>query len=952
MDLKPTYEALHNQVGKLKENENLYRSIVETSPASIMAVRNGRFAFVNTAGARMLGFSDPDALVGKPVMDFIEPESEQLITERIARLENSKDNTTVEVGIVRQDGIRLAVESTSVSVSIGGMPTAVIIAQDITERKENEKRLKKMQFSIDNAMDPMAWIAPDGRYLYVNKAGLEGMNYTREEMISKRISDIDVNFPQEKWNKEYQELKKVGYKRIQTQLTDGEGKLRHSDITSNYVKFEEEEFICSFRRDITELKQAEQALAEQLEFEMLIAETSTKLANTEPELVEESINSTLQSIGQFLRTDRAFLAQFSSDWKSLNHTNVWAVDGFSIPPSLFELNIAADIPWVAQHIRNGGVIKVGPGLSGLPDEARELRKWLEQNGVTSGFVVPVQIEGKSIGMLGLDTIDQPRDYSQPIVERLKILANLIGATLQRVRSQQAIIEQLQFQDLISSLSATFIHIKASEIDKNIERGLQLVVQHLDLDRGNLFEFSSDHEKLTLTHSSAREGMNHSPRVLYSSHQPWFTRKLLDGEIIIFSQPTDLPNEAHAERKYLLKQGIQSAMVFPLEAAGVVQGGITLSSIRRKRHWPESLVQRCELLTQIFSNALLRKKADKKISETLAEIRKLNARIEQENIYLREEVEIKRRHGEIIGDSRAVRQMLSQTEQVAKTDSTVLILGETGTGKELLARAIHQMSSRHHRPMITVNCAALPASLIESEMFGRDKGAFTGALSGRTGRFEIAHGSTLFLDEIGELTPDIQMKLLRVLEEGHFERLGSNKTITVDVRIIAATNRDLVKMVHNGSFRRDLYYRLNVFPIRVPSLHDRIEDLEQLVWAFVKDCGDRMGKRIDSIPRKSIEALKRLPWRGNIRELRNVIEQSMIITKGKILKVQLPGTQQQIENESMLMKDVERNHLKTILKQAGWRVRGKDGAAEILGLKESTLRSRMKKLGIQRPEKMI
>jgi transcriptional regulator with GAF, ATPase, and Fis domain len=252
-------------------------------------------------------------------------------------------------------------------------------------------------------------------------------------------------------------------------------------------------------------------------------------------------------------------------------------------------------------------------------------------------------------------------------------------------------------------------------------------------------------------------------------------------------------------------------------------------------------------------------------------------------------------------------------------------------------------------MITVNCAALPATLIESEMFGREKGAFTGALSGRIGRFEVADGSTFFLDEIGELTPDIQIKLLRVIEKGHFERLGSNKTVKVDVRIIAATNRDLVKAVHEGSFRRDLYYRLNVFPIRVPSLQDRLDDLELLVWAFVKEYGERMGKRVETIPSKSIEALKTCPWRGNVRELRNVIEQSMIITQGPTLNVQLPGTQEQRENQAVLLKDVERNHILRILKQTGWRVRGKAGAAELLGLKPTTLDARMKKLGVLRPK---
>jgi len=316
--------------------------------------------------------------------------------------------------------------------------------------------------------------------------------------------------------------------------------------------------------------------------------------------------------------------------------------------------------------------------------------------------------------------------------------------------------------------------------------------------------------------------------------------------------------------------------------------------------------------------------------------------------LREEIELQHQHGEIIGNSKAVKQMLGQAEQVAETDSTVLILGETGTGKELLARAIHRMSPRSHRPMITVNCAALPASLIESEMFGREKGAFTGALSGRIGRFEVADGSTIFLDEIGELTPDVQMKLLRVLEKGNFERLGSNKTLKVDVRIMAATNRDLTQAVHDGSFRRDLFYRLNVFPINVPSLHDRFEDLEMLVWTFVKEFGERMGKRVETIPKKSIEALKRCLWKGNIRELRNVIEQSMIFTSGPVLDVQLPGALREVETEAVLLQDVERNHITRILKQAGWRVRGKEGAAELLGLKPTTLDARMKKLGIVRP----
>jgi transcriptional regulator with GAF, ATPase, and Fis domain len=342
-----------------------------------------------------------------------------------------------------------------------------------------------------------------------------------------------------------------------------------------------------------------------------------------------------------------------------------------------------------------------------------------------------------------------------------------------------------------------------------------------------------------------------------------------------------------------------------------------------------------------------KKAEEKIAKAFNEIKELKDRLEKENIYLKEEIDLQHRHDEIVGKSDLIKKVLGKAEQVAPTDTAVLILGETGTGKELLARAIHKLSPRKNRPLVMVNCAALPATLIESELFGREKGAFTGAMSRRIGRFEIANGSTIFLDEIGELEPEIQIKLLRVLHDGHFERLGSSQTIKSDVRVIAATNRDLAKAVHEGKFRSDLYYRLNVFPIVVPPLRSRIADIEPLVWAFVKEYGDRMGKRIEKIPRRSMEALESHPWPGNVRELRNVIEPSMITSQGKTLEVQIPGSPEASGYRDATLENVERQHIKNILNQTGWRVRGKNGAAEILGLKESTLRFRMKKLGIQR-----
>ncbi len=342
------------------------------------------------------------------------------------------------------------------------------------------------------------------------------------------------------------------------------------------------------------------------------------------------------------------------------------------------------------------------------------------------------------------------------------------------------------------------------------------------------------------------------------------------------------------------------------------------------------------------------KTETALQNALSEIEQLKDRLEAECTYLREEVNVKHSHEEIVGRSDVIKKVLSQAEQVANTDSTVLILGETGTGKELVARAIHNLSSRNKRPMIKVNCAALPPTLMESELFGREKGAYTGALTRQIGRFEIADDSTIFLDEIGELSLELQPKLLRVLEEGRFERLGSSQTHSTNVRIIAATNRDLRKEVTEGRFREDLYYRLNVFSITVPPLRDRREDLPHLVWAFVKEFEKSIKKSIEKIPRKDMDALQSYPWPGNVRELRNVIENAMIINKGKILKIRPPTVSPTDRIADLKLEDVERNHIKGILKKAGWRIYGANGAAELLGLKPSTLQHRMKKLGIKRP----
>jgi PAS domain S-box-containing protein len=345
----------------------------------------------------------------------------------------------------------------------------------------------------------------------------------------------------------------------------------------------------------------------------------------------------------------------------------------------------------------------------------------------------------------------------------------------------------------------------------------------------------------------------------------------------------------------------------------------------------------------------RKRVELELREALSEVKRLNDQLKAERTYLQEEIKLEYNHENIIGRSDELKYTLYKVEQIAESNTTVLVLGETGTGKELIARAIHGSSLRRERPLLKINCATLPLNLIESELFGHERGAFTDAFDRRIGRFEAANGATLFLDEIGELPLELQPKLLRVIQDGEFERLGSSRALKVDVRIIAATNRNLEEEIRNGRFRKDLWYRLSIFPISVPALREHMEDIPQLVRYYVDKISRRLGKSIESIPTNVMNTLQNYHWPGNVRELENVLERAVINSSGPKLRLadELKTPHKDLTTPKTLEK-VEHDHIVRVLEQAHWKVSGKNGASEILGLNVSTLRARMRKLGIRRP----
>ena len=427
--------------------------------------------------------------------------------------------------------------------------------------------------------------------------------------------------------------------------------------------------------------------------------------------------------------------------------------------------------------------------------------------------------------------------------------------------------------------------------------------------------------------------------------PWVTAEVRRGNKVVFSRAADLPGEAAQDKAELSRFGECSGVIIPLRIRGEVLGTVGFWAGTPETVWPGQLVGRLEDVATVFAAAIACRVSDEAPTCSRAEIKVLRDRLQAERDYLRAESEAIHPHGAITGRAPGILRVLRQIEQVASADCPVLVSGETGTGKELVAQEIHRLSVRKDRAMVLVNCAALPTALVESELFGRERGAYTGALTSQVGRFEFANDSTIFLDEVGELPTEVQAKLLRVLQEGEFQRLGSPRMHKVNVRVIAATNRDLAEEVRKGRFREDLYYRLKVFPIEIPPLRERVEDIPLLAFAFMEEFSTRMGKKVTRIPRKAMEVLQAHAWQGNIRELRNVIEHSVILTAGDTLKLTALSEALTREAHPVTLAEVEREHILKTLESTSWRIKGPYGAAARLDLQPSTLYSRMQKLGI-------
>jgi len=639
-------------------------------------------------------------------------------------------------------------------------------------------------------------------------------------------------------------------------------------------------------------------LDKNLSFESFLGELSSELVNLPFESIDKAIESSLKMLVEFFDADRCHLGEFSADQSKIEVSYFYSRPGIDIP----QITDVGEhyLSFVYESIKKDKLIVIG-STHELPDQARQDRAVLDEMGIKSLLILPIKVDDAVQFGFGLSTVTNHIQWEKTSINRIKIAANILGNAIQRKIALKQRLDEKEWSEAVL-------------------QGMPQITYVFDL-QGKLKRWNKDAE--AVLGYSTEEMKDKFIGDFYNEEDLKRVMKVVE-KIIEDGQ------ERKVEYDFVTKSG---------EIVPFYYGSGKLMEIGGEQYIVGQTVDISEI-----------KQAQDKIALQLDEIKLLKDQLEAENIYLRHELLETDSYSEIIGESDILKYILYRVEQVAPLDTTVLLEGETGTGKELFARAIHQKSNRSDKALITVNCASLPASLIESELFGHEKGAFTGALQKQIGRFELADGGTLFLDEVGEIPIELQAKLLRVLQEGEFERIGNPRTMKVDVRVVAATNRNLEQEILEGRFRKDLFYRLNVYPISIPSLKERISDIPLLVEYFVKRLNQKLRKNITRIPRKVMEQLKQYHWPGNIRELENLLERAMILSGSSTLVVEKLKTSDHAPKEKRpTLADHERDYIIKVLDQTLWRINGPKGAARILDMHPETLRSRMKKFDISRPD---
>ena len=886
---------------ELRENERRLNAILAHSPnLAFLKDLDRRYLYVNREFERVLHVSQ-EQIQGKRDDEVFPPEQADAFQAHDLQVLQSGAPMEFEEVALQVDGPHTSIvhkfpllDEDGKIYAIGG------IATDITERKRTVEALRqseeRFRFLVEGVQDCAIFaLDPEGRIITWN-AGAERMNgYSSQEIVGRDFSlfyepnDIAAGIPK----RGLAEAVATGRSEHEGWRVRKDGSRFWGNVITSALKDDAGNLrgFVKVIRDMTERKKAEEALRSSKErFQRYFELGLIGMAMTSPAMGILDVNDELCHI---LGYDRSELLQKS--WADMTHPD----------------DLAAD------------VAKFNGVLAGDFDSYTLDKRWIRKDGRVIDSIMSVNCVRGANG-----SVDSFVGLVQDITERKRF-----ERELKHERDQLRLV-----LDLNKSFAST---VDLAQLFQGLSVGLRSIMRsdaavlwlpelEKSAVRAHAVDFPEGKGFLTAGLIFPMDGS--IPGRVFQTSRPY-----LFGNLPVWLNP-DL-------QEVLTNEGLNSGCALPLSRNDTVLGILNLACFRENAFTPRN-VEVLGLIAEQVAIAVENALRHRKITES-------TQRLEEERLYLEEEIRREHDFGEIVGKSRALKEALKQVRKVAATDSTVLILGETGTGKELIARAIHNLSARKDRTFVSFNCASIPSGLLESELFGHEKGAFTGAITREIGRLELANKGTLFLDEVGDIPLELQSKLLRVLQEQEFERLGSARTVRVDFRLVAATNRDLSEMVENSRFRSDLYYRLQVFPIEIPPLRERREDVPLLVWHFVKKYAQRMKKRIETIRSEDMKALLHYSWPGNVRELQNIIERSVILTTGTVLDrpavAETKNARSYVPLAAQTLAEAEREHILKTLRETDWVIGGSEGAAAKLAVRRTTLLYKMRRLGIFRPQ---
>jgi formate hydrogenlyase transcriptional activator len=964
-------EALREAHLEVTRSEERWRSVFENSAIGVaLTDLEGRFLSANPVYQKVLGYTEEE-LKARSFLDVTHEDYREANWVLAAELlEGKREQFQIEKQYRRKDGSLVWVHN-NVSLVPGTetMPRFIMaLSEDITERKVAAEALhqseEQVRLILDSTAEGIFGCDAVGTCLFCNRAAVRLLGYDDpSDLLGKNMHALEHHTRKDGTPYPIEECPiYVGFQKNEGVHRDDEVYWR-KDGTCFPVEFWSHPIFREGRTlgavvtfvDITERKKAEEALRKSEERKRILLEINNAIiTNLTQEALHHAICDALRTV---LPVDGALLTLYEPERDTLRIIALekdWNLDFFRVGT---EMNrTGSHHGWVFDHQR--------PLFR--RDLATEWQYPIEQRlldtGLRSLCIAPLMLEGKSIGTLGIGS-HRANQYSAADAEFLCEVAGQVALAAANMKAYEQIgvlnvkIQRTaeRLRSILEVNNAIITNLTEDALLRSVSDAVRALIS---FDRCAITLYQPETDTLRFL---AVEGVLHS-----DYFQPGLQigrTETSAGWVFDHQQPLLRRNleeeQQFANEQRLCVEGLRSLCVVPLILRGKSIGTLSVVS-RKKDQYSEADAQ---FLQEVAAQVALAIEN----MESYEEIATLKARLEKENVYLQEEIRTEHNFEEIVGNSPALLAVLRKLEQVAPTDSTVLINGETGTGKELIARAIHNRSARKDRALVRVNCSAISAGLVESELFGHLKGAFTGAIERRTGRFELADGGTIFLDEIGELPLDTQVKLLRVLQEHEFEPVGSSRPLRVDVRVIAATNRKLEEAIQAGRFRSDLFYRLNVFPLELPPLRERRSDIPQLVAFYVSRFSKRFGKNVEGVSQESMDRLMRYPWPGNVRELQNVVERAIVLSAGPTLRLDkdlVPVTASadleaseivaqetrgagRTSSRLATLEEMERSHIVAALQQTGGVVEGPKGAARLLNLHPNTLRHRMTKFGITR-----